>query len=133
MKLLLDTHTLLWTILDTQRLPSKALDTIQAENNEVYVSSISYWEISIKSRLGKIELYNLTTSDLIPSATEMGFISIGLLPEEAVSQHKLLEDTHFDPFDRMLIWQAIQRDLILASADIEFRKFEKFGLKTLWK
>ena len=133
MKLLLDTHTFIWTVLNTRRLPKAALEAIQNENNDVYVSSVSYWEISIKSRLGKIDLYNLTTSDLIPSATEMGFISIGLLPDEAVSQDGLLENTHFDPFDRMLIWQAIQRNFVLVSRDPKFRKFEKFGLKLLWK
>jgi len=109
------------------------IKAIQDPGNEVFVSAVSFWEISIKSRLGKIDLIDLTTSDLIPSATAMGFLTIGLASDEAVSQDKLKENTHFDPFDRMLIWQAIQRDLVLVSSDPEFKKFKTDGLKLLWK
>ena len=133
MKLLLDTHTFIWTILDTKRLPRSVFEAIRNENNEINVSSVSYWEISIKYRLGKIDLYNLSTSDLIPSANKMGFASIELSSEEAVSQDQLVENTHFDPFDRMLAWQAIKRKLTLVSGDKEFRRFEKDGLRLFWK
>ena len=133
MRLLLDTHTFLWTILKPERLPALSHDVISAQASEVFVSAISLWEISIKSRLGKIDLINLSTIDLIPSAIKMGFIPVGLSPEEAVSQGELTESTHFDPFDRMLIWQAISRKLTLVSGDPEFKKFKKDGLKLLWK
>jgi PIN domain nuclease of toxin-antitoxin system len=133
MKLLLDTHTFIWTVLDTERLPRSVVEALRDENNEINVSSVSYWEISIKYRLGKIDLYNLSTSDLIPSASKMGFTSVELAPEEAVSQDRLLENTHFDPFDRMLAWQAITRKLTLVSGDKEFRRFKKEGLKLFWK
>jgi PIN domain nuclease of toxin-antitoxin system len=133
MKLLLDTHTFIWTILDTVRLPRSVFEAIRNENNDISISSVSYWEISIKYRLGKIDLYNLSTADLIPSAIKMGFTSVELAPEEAVSQHQLLENTHFDPFDRMLAWQAISRKLTLVSGDKEFKRFEKEGLKLFWK
>jgi PIN domain nuclease of toxin-antitoxin system len=133
MKLLLDTHTFIWTILDTERLPRSVFEAIRNENNDISISSVSYWEISIKYRLGKIDLFNLSTADLIPSAIKMGFTSVELAPEEAVSQHQLLENTHFDPFDRMLAWQAISRKLTLVSGDKEFKQFEKEGLKLFWK
>ena len=133
MKLLLDTHTFLWTILEARRLPAAATRAVQDEKNEVFVSSVSLWEISIKSRLGKIDLINLTTGDLIPSALQMGFTPTGLLPEEAASQDNLKEDTHFDPFERMLVWQAINRRLILVSGDKELGRFRPHGLKLLWK
>lgn len=133
MRLLLDTHVFLWTVLEPKRLPSPAVKVIKDEESEIFVSAVSLWEISIKSRLGKIDLIDLTTSDLIPSATAMGFLTIGLASDEAVSQDKLKENSHFDPFDRMLIWQAIQRDLVLVSGDPEFQKFKSDGLKLLWK
>ena len=133
MNLLLDTHTFLWTILSTGQLPPTVLKEIQNGSNQVFVSAISFWEISIKARLGKINLLNVTTVDLIPSATKMGFVVIGLAPDEAVTQGSLSENTHFDPFDRMLVWQAIQRRMTLVSRDKEFKKFKKDGLKLLWK
>ena len=132
MKLLLDTHTFLWTILKTDRLPAASIRAIQDKQNEVFVSSVSLWEISIKARLGKIDLIDLTTSDLIPSATRMGFTTIDLLAQEAVTQDQLTEDTHFDPFDRMLVWQSISRKLFLVSGDKELKRFAKDGLRLLW-
>lgn len=133
MNLLLDTHTVLWTILQPNRLPAASRRATQDRENEVFVSSVTLWEISIKARLGKIDLINLTTDDLIPASLKMGFMLIELSPDEAVTQGNLTEDTHFDPFDRMLIWQAIQRDMILVSRDPEFVRFKKDGLKLLWK
>ena len=132
MKLLLDTHTFLWTILNTNRLPAASLRAIQDRQNEVFVSSVSLWEISIKVRLGKMDLINLTTSDLIPLAARMGFTPIELLAEEAVTQDQLTEDTHFDPFDRMHVWQAISRKFFLVSGDKELKRFAKDGLRLLW-
>lgn len=133
MRLLLDTHTFLWTILQPSRLPAVSRRAAQDRENEVFVSSVSLWEISIKARLGKIDLINLTTDDLIPSALQIGFRLLDLSPEEAISQGNLTEDTHFDPFDRMLIWQAIYRKMTLVSGDTEFTRFKKDGLLLLWK
>ncbi|MEJ7625011.1 MAG: hypothetical protein WKF34_13540 [Pyrinomonadaceae bacterium] len=62
----------------------------------------------------------------------MGFVTIDLTPDEAVTQGSLKEDTHFDPFDRMLVWQAISRQMTLASGDTELRRFEADGLNLLW-
>ncbi|MEP6787771.1 MAG: type II toxin-antitoxin system VapC family toxin, partial [Acidobacteriota bacterium] len=62
-----------------------------------------------------------------------GFTPIALTPDEAVTQDNLKENTHFDPFDRMLIWQAISRKMTVVSGDPEFRRFTSDGLKLLWK
>lgn len=56
-----------------------------------------------------------------------------LLPDEAATYGNLTEETHNDPFDRMLIWQAISRKLVLVSGDSEFKRFKKDGLRLLWK
>ena len=133
MKLLLDTHTVLWSILTPNRLPPKSRNAIETPTTEVFVSSVSLWEISIKSRLGKLSLVDLSTDDLIPSVIGMGFVLIALTPDEAVTQGNLTENTHFDPFDRMLIWQAITRKMTLVSGDPEFSRFIPDGLKLLWK
>ena len=133
MSLLLDTHTILWSILRPNRLPTASRKAIEDPATEVFVSSVSLWEISIKSRLGKLSLVDLSTEDVIPSVIKMGFVPIALTPDEAITQGSLKENTHFDPFDRMLIWQAISRKMTLVSGDPEFQRFVSDGLKLLWK
>ena len=73
------------------------------------------------------------SSTLVEAAESMGFIALALTPVEAATSSELFEDTHFDPFDRMLIWQAIQRDMTLVSKDPEFTKFKADGFSLLWK
>ena len=80
-----------------------------------------------------LTLGGLNVGDLIGVAEETGFQLIGLSPEEAVTYGTLGEETHFDPFDRMLIWQAIHRNLTMVSRDAEFEKFVPQGLQLLWQ
>ena len=133
MKYLLDTHTFLWTISGSENIPEATRAAIRSQENDVYVSSVSLWEIAIKSRIGKLDLGNIETDELIGHAETMGMELIGLTPEEAISYARLEEDSHFDPFDRMLIWQAIGRKLTMISKDGDFKKFVPHGLKLLWK
>lgn len=133
MKLLLDTHTFIWAVSNRRKLPAKILSAIENGENDIFVSSVSFWEIAIKIRLGKLEPIGDDDRDLVTIAEASDFQPIELLPSEASTSFKLAENTHFDPFDRMLIWQAIRRDMILASGDPEFKKFKADGLKLLWK
>jgi len=133
MKYLLDTHTFLWSVSASSNIPETTKAAIRNPDNDVYVSSVSLWEIAIKSRIGKLDLGDISTDDLIGLSEEMGMEQIGLTPEEAITYGKLEENSHFDPFDRMLIWQAIGRNLTMVSKDSEFRKFVPHGLKLLWK
>lgn len=132
MRLLLDTHTFIWTLTDTERLPSTVLAAVTDSDNELYVSCVSFWEISIKVRNKRLALMGHEPSTVVEAAESMGFVPIPLTPLEAATQSSLTENTHFDPFDRMLIWQAISRKLTLVSRDAEFRRFKKDGLKLLW-
>jgi PIN domain nuclease of toxin-antitoxin system len=131
MRLLLDTHTFLWAISAPAKLPAAARSAVISQSNQAYVSAVSFWEIAIKVRLGKLNLG--WKDDIVDAAIKGGFVPIPLTPEEAALSSDLTEDTHFDPFDRMLIWQAITRDLTLVSNDQEFQKFKRYGLKLLWK
>ena len=130
MRFLLDTHTFLWAVSDRSKLPLSARAAIEDQSNEVFVSAISLWEITIKTRINKLHLGS--DVDLIEAAGTAGFAPIDLTPEEAASYGRLTEATHGDPFDRMLIWQAISRGLTLVSGDRAFGKFEKHGLNLLW-
>jgi len=132
MNYLLDTHAFLWTVGRSNNLSSAANKAITNANNEIYVSAVSLWEISIKTRIGKLDLDGLEPEELVRLAEKMEFQFIGLSPEESISYGNLKEESHKDPFDRMLIWQAIRRNMILISKDREFKKFEGLGLQLFW-
>lgn len=132
-KLLLDTHVFLWAYSEPTKLPLIVRNAITDPANQVFVSAVSFWEISIKISLGKLKPVGRHPSKLLQIAEGMDLNTIPLLPDEAVSFVKLKNKDHKDPFDRMLIWQAISRKLTLISGDKEFSKFKKDGLKILWK
>jgi PIN domain nuclease of toxin-antitoxin system len=132
MRYLLDTHTLLWTIGKSNNLSLDANKAIKNQTNDIYVSAVSLWEIAIKCRIGKLDLSGLEPEEVIVLIEKMEFELISLTPEESISYGKLEEPTHKDPFDRMLIWQSIQRKMTIISKDHEFSKFEKYGLKLFW-
>ena len=132
MNYLLDTHTFLWTVSNTENLSEKALEIIKNPKNEIYISAVSFWEISIKTRLNKLNLDKIEPEELLTLAEKMDFQVISLTPEEAITYHKLKEQTHNDPFDRILIWQSISRNMTILSNDQKFYKFVPYGLKLIW-
>ncbi len=132
MNYLLDTHTFLWTISSTGNLSKKAQEVIKNPKNEIYVSAVSFWEISIKTRLKKLNLDKIEPEELLTLSEKMDFQVISLTAEEAITYHKLKEETHNDPFDRMLIWQSISRNMTIISKDQEFYKFVPYGLQLIW-
>lgn len=132
MNYLLDTHTFLWSVANVENLSKKVLEILKNPKNEIYVSAVSFWEISIKTRIKKLDLDTIAPEDLLAIAEKMDFQVISLTPEEAITYHKLKESSHNDPFDRMLIWQSISRNMTIISKDHEFKKFIPYGLKLLW-
>ena len=132
MRYLLDTHTFIWALSAPEKLPAKPRQVIEDPESEVFVSSVSFWEIAIKVRSKRLAPIGKPTSSAVEAAEAMGFRPISLTPVEATSHGDLTEDTHFDLFDRMLIWQAICRKMILVSGEPEFQRFIPDGLKLLW-
>lgn len=132
MKYLLDTHAFLWSITQSKTLPKKVISELKNPRNEVFVSAVTFWEIAIKTRIKKLDLGGLPVGDLVALAKKMDFQCIDLTPEEASGYVELVETTHNDPFDRMLIWQCIRRNMTIVSKDEEFEKFLGVGLKILW-
>lgn len=129
---ILDTHTMLWTIFDSLKLSKKTSDLISERSNNVVASSLSFWELSLKFSLGKIQLD--VNPEHIPIMLEkVGIETIHPSTSDFASFHHLptLKD-HRDPFDRMLIWQAIRNDMTMISRDKTFKKYQSFGLKLLW-
>jgi PIN domain nuclease of toxin-antitoxin system len=133
MNYLLDTHTFLWSLGQSNSLPERVLKELKNPKNEVYVSAVTFWEISIKTRIKKLDLEGIPLHDLILLAKKIDFQCIDLTSEEANSYVDLKEDTHNDPFDRILIWQCICRNLTMISKDSAFERFKDYGLKLLWE
>jgi len=132
MNYLLDTHAIIWALSDRGKLSNSVLDIMSDENNLIYASSISFWEISLKFSIGKLKINGILPNELPELILEQGFDTISLTPEESSSSYKLTLYDHKDPFDRMLIWQAINRNLILVTKDDNLQQYKIDGLKTLW-
>lgn len=132
MNYLLDSHTFLWAAFSPDKLSTKVRNEIRSAENQVSVSSVSFWEISLKYTLGKIELSNCTPADMPGIATQMGIEIIQLGAQETASFYQLPKVAHKDPFDRMIIWQAINQQRVLVSKDANFPEYRQFGLKVLW-
>ncbi len=133
MNYLLDTHTLLWVLFEDEKLSEKAQETIKDPDNGIFVSIISFIEISLKYGLGKIELENITPEEIPDKVGEVGIDILEVTEKEASTFYKLPKVGHKDPFDRLIIWQAISRNMTLISKDKEMSEYKRFGLKVLWK
>ncbi|MBT4091893.1 MAG: type II toxin-antitoxin system VapC family toxin [Deltaproteobacteria bacterium] len=116
MRILLDTCTFLWIITDSTRLSRRARTLYMEKSNEVYLSAVSTWEITLKFGLGKLNL-PVEPTKYIPMQRKQHHISSYGISEEATLYISKLPDIHKDPFDRMLICQAITSDMVLLTPD----------------
>ena len=132
MNYLLDTHTLLWSLFEPEKLSKKVRRTIMSQENDVAVSVVAFWEISLKYSIGKLELFDVSPEDIPHYAEQMDLSILTLVQYEAASFYKLPRLKHKDPFDRLMIWQAINRKLVLISKDRSFEDYQKSGLKIYW-
>jgi PIN domain nuclease of toxin-antitoxin system len=118
MRLLLDTHIFLWCVKDDQSLSKNARILIQ-EADEIYISSASIWEATIKIGLGKL---SANISDLIPAIYASGFLELPITAKHAASLIEL-PHIHRDPFDRMLLAQAMCEPLRFLTADAKLKEY----------
>ncbi|WP_207099457.1 type II toxin-antitoxin system VapC family toxin [Paracoccus shandongensis] len=118
MRLLLDTHVVLWAMADDARLPRALRDAI-AGAEALFISAVTVWEVAIKASLGKLDV----PADLFDRALAAGAqpLPISWTHARAVAD---LPPHHADPFDRLLIAQARAEGLVLASADRQFRAYD---------
>ena len=128
MRLLLDTHTLLWWIADSRRLSARAYDAIADEGNDIAVSAASAWEIATKHRLGRLPSADALASGIGVYIARQGFDEMSITVDDASRAGALLQH-HRDPFDRMLIAQALSRNLFLVSNE---SLFDLYGVRRLW-
>jgi len=128
---LLDTHYLLWAAADTKKLSKKINNIIIDPENTIVVSTISFWEVSLKYALGKLLITGFSPDQLPQACTEMGFYIESLSPIDSSSYHQLNPSFHKDPFDKMLIWQAICNKYTFISNDQSVEKYQSLGLRLL--
>jgi PIN domain nuclease of toxin-antitoxin system len=122
MRLLLDTHAFLWYITNDNRLSLDTANAISEGSNDVYLSVVSVWETLVKYQLGKLNLP--APADQYPQQQQEQH-GIVALPLEAAAASRLLElpAHHRDPFDRMLVCQAIHHDLTIVTSDEQVARY----------
>ncbi len=130
MKYIVDTHILLWSILQSSKLSPCVLQTFK-EADEIQASNINFWEISLKYRLGKLDLGSLNPCDILAAARDSNFKIIDINSELMATLYKLPLGKHKDPFDRVLIWYSIQNNIPLISRDGLFDQYQSEGLKLI--
>ena len=128
MRLLLDTHAFLWWLAGNTRLSMSARRAVEDPDNDVIVSAASAWEIATKHRIGKLSEAAVVAQDVAGAIASQGFEELPITVEDA-ERAGGLPGPHGDPFDRMLIAQAVARGLVLVSID---RVFDKYGVRRIW-
>jgi PIN domain nuclease of toxin-antitoxin system len=134
MKYLLDSHAIFWLVDKNPKLSATALEIIGDIHKEVFASTISFWELSLKMGLGKFSVDLPEFEELEEILIEDFHIGIiGLNEKESLSFYRLpMPPEHRDPFDRMLVWQAIRRNMTLISCDPALEWYKHHGLSIVW-
>ncbi len=127
MRLLVDTHVLIWWFNEPSRLSQKAYSLLQGSGNSIFVSAAVAWELAIKVNLGKVDALPLL-SDLASHVAEEGFAELPISMQQAV-RAGLLPRHHRDPFDRVLVAQAQDLGIPVLSAD---RVLDRYDVKRIW-
>ena len=130
MNYLVDTHCLIWSVLDPDKLQSSHRAVLSNAASTKFVSKISYWEIALKYSLGKLHLKGVTPEGLLSAATEAGYEVFDITEEDLVTFYRLpASPNHRDPFDRLLVWQCIRNNLTFVSTDKKLKEYTTHGLK----
>lgn len=132
MEFLLDTHTLIWGIGKSTALSNKVRELFDDDKNKFFVSAVSLWEIAIKHHSGKLQLKNFLITEIPDYCERLGFELIALEPKIALQSAQLPKRDNCDPFDRMLIFQAIARNWTFVSKDRSIKQYANDGLKYVW-
>lgn len=128
MQLLLDTHTFLWWLSGDDALSATARTAIADEGNGIFISAASAWEIATKHRIGKLPRVTAIVADLDGAIADQGFIGLPISLRHGQAAGAL-PGPHRDPFDRMLIAQAMLENLVLVSNE---QPFDAYGVARLW-
>ena len=128
MRILLDTHALLWWLAGSDRLSAVAHGAIADDANEILVSAASAWEIATKHRLGRLPGAAAVAEDVTGCLLDQGFQPLAITVSDGERAGRLPGPVR-DPFDRMLIAQALTLDVALISVE---EPFDRYGVRRLW-
>ena len=129
MKVLLDTHAFLWWVADDPQLSTRARRIMGNSSNDVYFSAVSGWEIAIKAGLGRLRIGDGSVEDFVAEHVALNGFQVLAIQLGHTLKTASLPDHHRDPFDRLLIAQAISEELALISAD---RALAEYKVKIVW-
>lgn len=127
MKYLLDTHTFLWAITDSPELPDKVIEILENPENQLFLSIASLWEIAIKLNIGKLRL--TFSFDEIPEKLVEADVRVVNINFEHLSIVEKLPLLHRDPFDRLIVAQAVFENYILLTKD---SALQSYSAQTFW-
>lgn len=127
MRLLLDTQIFLWFLSDESRIAANARQAIKSSENSVLVSAASVWEIAIKASIGRLGIARADVMKLLRLIDTAGFDELPVLARHAVAV-RTLPMHHRDPFDRLLVGQALAEDLVLVTTDPAIRAYDVLTL-----
>lgn len=126
--LLLDTHAFLWWLMDARQLSLAARSAIADDTNDVLVSAVSAWEIATKYRIGKLPRAAAVADDVVGHIEDQSFEELPISVADG-ARAGALPDRHRDPFDRILIAQALARNIVLVSNEAIF---DRYAVRRLW-
>jgi PIN domain nuclease of toxin-antitoxin system len=127
-RLLLDTQVFLWMVAGSERLPESVRTQVRATDASVWLSAASVWELAIKQGLGRID-FPAPAAEFASTERERHNIAALPVDEASIAHLAKLPTIHKDPFDRMLVCQAIEHELTVVTADMLVRRYP---VKTLW-
>ncbi|HVH79497.1 MAG TPA: type II toxin-antitoxin system VapC family toxin [Stellaceae bacterium] len=123
MRILLDTHVLIWAVSDPDRLGTKTADELEDTDNEILFSAASIWEIAIKYRLSRPDFAH-EPEEIGRAARQTGFVELPVYASAAAAV-ATLPPLHRDPFDRLLVAQALTEPALLYTADIQLAPYSE--------
>jgi len=127
-KVLLDTCTFLWIVIEAPELSNRAREVYRSPENDVFLSSVSTWEITVKHGLGRLTLPEVPET-YVPALRQRHGIASLALSEEATLHLGRLPALHRDPFDRMLVCQAIVEGMVLLTPD---EAITRYAIRSVW-
>ncbi len=121
MQLLVDTHLLLWSVAASKKLPPTAREMLTDPANDVFYSAVSVWEIAVKSGLGRDD-FQVDMPSLLQAFVTAGFVELAITSTHA-ARVTSLPDLHKDPFDRLLVAQALSEPALLLTNDAQLGQY----------
>ena len=129
---LLDTHYILWALFDPSKISEPVRQVLENDTDTKLVSGVSLWEISLKYSLGKLEFSGVEPSEMLDTLLDAGFAVEELDSRLLATCYQLpRKSDHKDPFDRLLIWQAISKGYTLITHDQAIAQYQNDGLRLL--